>query len=164
VFGQHSHGQTVNLLNDVFGICEVITKECHGDIDKFVGNAIMAVFVDANDSINAAAKILGALSRMNTAKTRKKEEVVSVRIGINSGNVIQGDIGTTERKDLTVIGDVVNTASRIQSAADPDSIFISEATFARLSKNNSKLFKFNKRIKVKGKKESIPLFKYFRGF
>jgi len=159
---KHSHDQVVNLLNDVFGICEVITKECHGDIDKFVGDAIMAVFVDANDAIDAAAKILGAFSRMNAAKTKKKGEAVSVRIGINSGNVIQGDIGTTERKDLTVIGDVVNTASRIQSVADPNSIFISEATSSRLNEYNWKLFKPYRKILLKGKKKSVQIFKHIK--
>jgi PAS domain S-box-containing protein len=158
-FSEHQPPHKVaEMLNNVFGICEVITKECHGDIDKFIGDAMMAVFVDANDAVAAAERILEALHRLNEMRTDDGEEQVCVRIGINSGDVIQGDIGTIERKDLTVIGDVVNTASRIQSLALPGSIVISEATFSRL-KDFSK-FTHGGESMIKGRKRSVTLFKY----
>ena len=108
--------EVVTMLNEVFGVCEVITCKCHGDIDKFIGDCVMAVFIDANDAVDAACQILyGALVRMNVLRQERGQEPVHIRIGINSGHVIQGDVGSAERKDLTVIGDVVNAASRIQS-------------------------------------------------
>lgn len=146
------------MLNNVFGICEVITKECHGDIDKFIGDAVMAVFVDANDAVTAARRILDALARMNQARHEHGEEPVLVRIGINSGNVIQGDIGTIERKDLTVIGDTVNTASRIQSIADPNTIIISEATHSRLRVPGA--FRSEGTVAVKGKQKPVTIYRY----
>lgn len=155
---QNPPEKIAEMLNNVFGICEVITKECHGDIDKFIGDAMMAVFVDANDAVTAARRILDALARMNRARHEQGEDTVHVRIGINSGNVIQGDIGTIERKDLTVIGDTVNTASRIQSIAEPDTIIISEATHSRLKVPEMFLLEGN--ITVKGKKKPVTIYRY----
>ncbi len=120
------------MLNELFGVCEVITRECHGDIDKFIGDAIMAVFIDANDAVTAGRKVLSALVRLNESRKTRGLEGVRIRVGINSGSVIQGEIGTSSRRDVTVIGDVVNTASRIESATDPMCMGISEVTYSRL--------------------------------
>jgi len=120
------------MLNELFGVCEVITRECHGDIDKFIGDAIMAVFIDANDAVAAGGKVLSAVARLNEMRRVRGLEGVHIRIGVNSGSVIQGEIGTSSRKDVTVIGDVVNTAARIESVTDPMCLGISEATYARL--------------------------------
>lgn len=147
-----------DLLNDLFGICGVITREFHGDIDKFIGDSIMATFLDANDAVNASKKIFVALDHFNKIRESRGLCKIQLRLGINSGNVVQVEIGTKDRKDYTVLGDVVNTASRIQSIAEPDSIYISESTLARL---NSKLnFHWVGSKKLKGKKESINIYKY----
>ncbi len=149
-----------DMLNNIFGICEVITRESHGDIDKFIGDAMMATFVDANDAILAAVHILEALAKLNQMRQNNQEEPVHVRIGINSGNVIQGDIGTIERKDRTVIGDTVNTASRIQSLAAPDSIIISESTHLRLNSENQQHFVYDSNVAVKGKRLPVAIYRY----
>jgi PAS domain S-box-containing protein len=147
-----------DLLNDLFGICGIITREFHGDIDKFIGDSIMATFLDANDAVNASKKILEALDHFNKIRENKELRKIQLRLGINSGNVVQVEIGTKDRKDYTVLGDVVNTASRIQSIADPDSIYISESTLARLTLDNE--FSLVGSKKLKGKKESIKVYKY----
>ena len=152
-------GESVRLLNDVFGMCGVITREKHGDIDKFIGDAIMAVFIDANDAVEAAETLLNeAFPCMNEQRLEAGLEPVYVRIGINSGVVVQGDIGTTDRKDLTVIGDVVNTAQRIESITPPNSLRISEATYARLSPENGSRFRFDRETTVKNREEPVNLF------
>jgi class 3 adenylate cyclase len=158
---QNPPEKIAEMLNHVFGICEVITRECHGDIDKFIGDAIMAVFVDANDAVCAGERILAALAHLNTMRNDEGDEPVSVRVGINSGNVVQGDIGTFERRDLTVIGDTVNTASRIQSIAEPNTIIISEATYSRLK--DQRTFVSEGNVLVKGKKQPVAIFKHIRG-
>ena len=71
-----------------------------------------------------------------------------MHIGLNSSNVIQGDIGTIERKDLTVIGDVGNTASRIQRLCDANTPLLSEATLSRLK--NPSLFQLDRKDKLIG--------------
>ncbi len=157
----HKAEEVINMLNDVFGLCDVITKECHGDIDKFIGDCVMAIFISPDDSITAAIKILKALDKYNQSN-KSGNNSVFVRIGINTGRVLQGDIGTKDRKDLTVIGDPVNTASRIESITPPNSIFISSSTHQRLNLENSKKFSFHSEIRVKGKKELLQVFEYIR--
>jgi class 3 adenylate cyclase len=81
-----------------------------------------------------------------------------VRIGINSGNVLQGDIGALDRKDLTVIGDTVNVASRVEKQAPKNSLLVSEATLARLDEEHRLLFSKHGLIPVKGKVEPLKLY------
>lgn len=154
---------TIKMLNDLFGICEVITKECYGDIDKFIGDALMAVFIDANDAIKASKTILfNALPELNKIRIEENKEPINLRIGINSGMVIQGDIGTIERKDLTVIGDVVNTSERIEEECESNSILISESTYSRLNNENSKLFKSHDELSIRGKIQQIKVYKLIK--
>lgn len=151
--------EIVNILNDVFGMCDVITKERNGDIDKFIGDAIMAVFVDANDAVGAGEQILtDALLDLNELRAKEGHEPIAVRIGVNSGNVLQGDVGTADRKDLTVIGDVVNTAERVESICEPNTLTISEATFARLAPETADRFAYVGEVTVKGKTEPLRVF------
>jgi adenylate cyclase len=129
----------VKLLNDYF---DIIVKEIIGQggyIDKFIGDAIMAVFrgeyhldraVDA--SLAVRNKIAG-LPELNTTVTF----IPKVSIGINSGEMISGNIGsaTLKRLDYTVIGDVVNTAQRLQSVAGPGQIIIHETSYQKIKES-----------------------------
>ena len=149
----------VEMLNSFFGMCDVITREALGDIDKFMGDAIMAIFVDANDAVQAGRKILlGALPEFNRLRAEQGFAPIRIRAGINSGPLLQGEIGTTDRKDMTVIGDVVNTCNRIERLCEPDSIYISDATYSRLNEENSARFAFKQETTVKGKDQPIRVF------
>lgn len=145
------------LLNDLFGMCDVITRECQGDIDKFIGDSIMATFIDANDAILAANKILIALQQFNFDRNKQGLKPITLHFGINSGNVIQVEVGTQDRKDFTVIGDTVNTAARIESISEPDTIYISEATYSRLK--NQQAFELVGEKKLRGKDGLIKVFR-----
>lgn len=149
--------EIARLLNEVFGLCEIITKEFHGDIDKFIGDAIMATFRDANDAVKAAEKILAELKSFNEQRQKNGHEIIELHIGINSGQVIRAEIGTAERKDLTVLGDAVNIASRIEEMSEPGSVFISESTYSRL-RNNDNYAYYNK-IAIKERKEPIGVYR-----
>ena len=149
----HRPEEAVQMLNDVFGMCDIITTECHGDVDKFIGDCIMAVFIDANDAVEAAKRVLQALARMNDWRLNENKPPIAVRIGINSGLVIQGEVGTPHRRDLTVIGDVVNTAARLQQLAHINGICISEAAASRLK--NLDDFERGGMVLVRGKSEGI---------
>ncbi len=156
---RHRPEEVVSILNNIFGMCDVITRENHGDIDKFIGDALMAVFIDANDAVEACMKILGeALPHFNSLRAEEGAETVEVRIGINSGMVVQGDVGTTDRKDLTVIGDVVNTAQRIEAAATPNSVLLSESCYARLAPGPAARFMSHGEVQVKGKNEPVRVY------
>ncbi|MDZ4181643.1 MAG: adenylate/guanylate cyclase domain-containing protein [Candidatus Cloacimonadaceae bacterium] len=156
---QNTPEESVKLLNEFFSVCEVITKECLGDIDKFIGDAIMAVFHDANDAVRSAIRILSyGLPELNRVRKHLGKSEVRIRVGINSGLALQGDIGTIDRKDLTVIGDTVNTASRIERCAPPNHLMISEATLSRLIPDLHALFAFHHSEELRGKKEAIKLY------
>lgn len=149
----------VNMLNDLFAICEVVIKENFGDIDKFIGDAVMAVFTDATDAVRAAIKLLEySLPQMNRIRAEQGEQQIEVRIGINSGILLQGDVGTEARKDLTVIGDTVNVAARVEKAALPNRLMISESCLARLNPELSKRFSYHHSELLKGKTEEIKLY------
>lgn len=149
----------VEMLNELFGVCDVITRECFGDIDKFIGDAVMAVFHDANDAVRSAMRILGyALPKMNESRVERGLTPISIRIGINSGMVVQGEVGTIDRKDLTVIGDAVNTAARIEKSAPHNHLLISETTHTRLSDEYRARFSYHHSEELRGKSEAIRLF------
>ena len=151
----------VETLNDLFGSCEVIITENYGDIDKYIGDAIMAVFSDANDAVRSAIGILEtAIPEINRLRRENGEQEIAVRIGINSGLLLQGDVGTMERKDLTVIGDTVNIAARIEKSSLPNRLMISEATLARLDHDLHEGFAFHHSVTLKGKTEEVKLYVY----
>jgi len=142
----------VRLLNDVFGMCGLITREHRGDIDKFIGDAIVAVFQDPEDAVRAALRIAHeALPALNAARLREGLPPVRVRMGVHSGQVVQGVIGTGDRKDLTVIGDVVNLASRLESLCTPGEVVVSDACHARLSPGLRDRFVARGSVSVKGR-------------
>ncbi len=155
---RHSPEDTARMLNDFFSICEVMTKEWHGDIDKFVGDAIVAVFVDANDAVAAGIRVLAGLSDLNRKRAGQGQDDIQIRIGVNSGLVLQAEIGTENRKDLTVIGDAVNTASRIEALAEPMSVCVSDATRSRLKDATG--FQPYAKVKVKNREEPVSIFRY----
>jgi len=148
----------VEMLNHFFSIStQLITSNC-GDVDKFIGDCVMAVFIDANDALKTAEEFLGdSLSTLNRLLKSKNLPEINVRIGINSGRLVQGNIGSDKRKDMTVIGDVVNTAARVQAEANPGCFLISEATLARTDRKNA--FEFHKEILLKGKNFPVKLFR-----
>lgn len=155
-FESNTPEEITRLLNDLFDTCDHITKEFYGDIDKFIGDAVMAVFADANDAVSAGEKILSALKELNKQRELLNERPIQVRIAINSGQVIQAELGTSRRKDLTIIGDMVNTVVYLEKLAAPNSIYITEATLSRLK--DTTVYHFEKRISVKGKKEPISIY------
>lgn len=125
--------QVVRLLNDYF---DIMVKEIisHGGfIDKFIGDAVMAIFRDDSHlkrAIEASIAVKTELDKLPATSDRLKFKP-NVSIGINSGEMISGNIGSAslKRLDYTVIGDVVNTAQRIQSTAQPGQILIGESSY-----------------------------------
>jgi class 3 adenylate cyclase/FixJ family two-component response regulator len=126
----------VKLLNRYFDVMvkEIIAQ--NGYIDKFIGDAIMAVFRGDHHLDRAIESCLSV--RAEIAKLPSLAEHVTfqpkVSIGINSGEVVSGNIGSASlrRLDYTVIGDVVNTAQRLQSAGTPGQIIINETSYQKV--------------------------------
>jgi adenylate cyclase len=124
------------LLNDYLSRMTDVIFKYDGTLDKYIGDAIMAVYgapLDMPD--HAASAIRSALEmqeRLAEFNAERKETglQLQIRIGINSGKAVAGEIGSINKKEYTVLGDVVNTASRLESSvAKPGMVVIGENTY-----------------------------------
>jgi adenylate cyclase len=133
--------EVIGLLNRYFDmmVMEIIAQDGH--VDKFMGDAVMAVFrgnFHLDRAIESALAIRRQIEKLNSDDNSLHFRP-HVSIGINSGELVSGNIGSAslKRLDYTVIGDVVNTAQRLQSAAKPAQILISEATYEKVKQSFS---------------------------
>ncbi len=131
--------EVASLLNEYFSIMTDIIFEYDGTLDKYIGDAIMATFgapySHGNDAEKAVLAALKMRRELRNLMNRKEERHrFDVRIGINSGNVVAGYIGSTKRLEYTILGDVVNVASYLESIAKPNEILIGEETFRQVNK------------------------------
>ena len=151
--------EVVLILNQVFERLTASVFALDGTLDKFRGDGMMAFFGaplamadHATRAVEAALRMQEALAELNAA--RNDVRPIHMRIGVNSGSVIVGDIGSPQRKDYTVIGDVVNIASRLESSvAQPGQVVIGEATWeaARHAYHAEAL----EEVVLKGKRRSV---------
>jgi adenylate cyclase len=126
------------LLNRYFSRMADMVFKHEGTLDKFIGDCLMAVFgapLETEDhalrAVTAALDMREALRDLNDEMP--EEDRVLFRVGMHSGRVIAGDIGSARRSDYTVLGATVNLAARLQSAvAEPGQIIISDATHGAL--------------------------------
>jgi len=131
--------KVVNMLNSYF---DVIVKEIiaqGGYVDKFIGDAIMAVFRGDFHIDRAIDACLSVRTKVNDIPVHSENISYKpkVAIGLNSGEMISGNIGSSSlrRLDYTVIGDTVNTAQRLQSVAVPDQILISKSAYEKVKES-----------------------------
>ena len=153
---------TVKLLNEYFTLMVDCIQEEDGMLDKFIGDAIMAAFgipVDHGDdedrAVRAALKMLVDLREWNDKREAAGQMRVEMGVGLNTDNVVSGNIGSPKRMDFTLIGDGVNLAARLESACKQYSakLLISEFTFAKLKGNyRSREIDY---VIVKGKTEPV---------
>ncbi len=150
----------VKLLNSYF---DVMVKEIIGQggfVDKFIGDAIMAVFrgdFHLDRAIDACLAVRNKIAELPSVSDNVNFKP-SVSIGINSGEMVSGNIGSLSlrRLDYTVIGDVVNTAQRLQSSAEPGQVVISEKSYQKVKE----FFKCEKvgEMNFKNKADSLLIY------
>ncbi|GJL73534.1 MAG: hypothetical protein NMNS01_27330 [Nitrosomonas sp.] len=130
-----------------------------GLIDKFMGDCVMVLFRNPYDAVLAALEMQSHSIDINSLRARAGQEVLQLRIGIHWGKVIVGNVGTAERLDWTTIGDVVNTASRIENHCQPGAILISQTIRDAISKENQLKIKCGEifHLKVKGKQKALAV-------
>ena len=157
-------GRVVEILNEYFTRVTDVIFDNGGTLDKYMGDAVMAVFGapiskgnDAANAVNSAIQIQRLLIELNRDAAARKWPELRVGIGINTGTAIAGNIGSPRRLDYTVVGDVVNTAQRLMTNAEGGQVLISESTAKKLGKN----FDLERlpELKVKGRNEAVPVFR-----
>jgi len=153
----------VKLLNEYFEIMVDIILDRGGVVDKFVGDEIMAVWGvpeagddDAFDAVSAAIKMQQALCMYNEERARMDEEPIYMGIGINTGQVVAGNLGSSKRMQFTVIGDAVNLASRLEGLTEREQILMSQTTYELVKDRVHCLDRGDER--VKGKQDQVHIF------
>lgn len=122
--------QLIDLLNEYFDLMCGVLKKNNAIIDKFIGDAIMAIFGQVEDGAYRAVKSGHEMVTSLTEFNKDRETPIHMRVGINSGKLYIGDIGSKfHRRDFTVIGDTVNTGQRLESKSRHDGVLISESTY-----------------------------------
>jgi class 3 adenylate cyclase/CheY-like chemotaxis protein len=161
----------VDFLNDYFAeIGSKIISE-GGHIDKFIGDAVMAVFGAVNvlenpvaSAVSAAIKMLDALKNIDTSKIGLKQGDLEIGIGINCGLCILGNIGFRNKMDYTVIGDTVNLASRLDGITKlyRHPIIVSE--YVHNAIKDQFLFRKIDNVRVMGKEKPVSIYSVYTGF
>ncbi|HUK22200.1 MAG TPA: adenylate/guanylate cyclase domain-containing protein [Gemmatimonadales bacterium] len=159
--------EIASLLTSYFTEMVEIVFEHSGTLDKFMGDAIMALWGapiahedDADRAMSCALDQLTALEKLNKQWKAVGRPELGIGIGINFGEVFAGNIGSERRLEYTVIGDAVNTASRLCSSAGPNEILISDAFYQQL-KQPPKVEALDP-IQVKGKSKKVPIYRVKR--
>ena len=162
----HQPEEVVAMLNEILTEQVNVVFKYNGTLDKFVGDELMAFFgapgeIHFNDhplvAVRTAIDIQSKLKELQEKWVKEKKEPLQIGIGINTGDVVVGNMGSAERMDYTVIGDNVNLASRLCANAGKDEILISEATYEKVKDqiNAEKL----EPISVKGKAKPVSIYK-----
>lgn len=156
-------GDVLQLLNEYYECIVDVVFQHEGTVDKFIGDAIMVIWgapVQHEDgpyrAVKAAIEIQHALVVFNQRRQEQGKVAIEVGIGINTGELVAGYIGSSRTMSYSVIGDTVNTASRLCSAAKPGQIIVSDTTSIALPVqiNVGAL----EPLKVKGKYHPIEVF------
>ncbi len=143
--------QVLETLNNYYD--RFISSIFHngGDINKFIGDAILASFSSADEALAAAREIQAEARRISA--NQPEGQRLGFRIGLHSGSAITGTVGNYVRKEQTWIGDVINTASRLQSVCPADGILFSEDFYRELQKTVSPGKRY--RLRLKGKEKDV---------
>ncbi len=157
--------EVVSLLNEYFETMVEAVFKCEGTLDKFIGDALMAVFGapltlenHAWMAVKSALDMRKRLQKFNRRRIKLHQPQFRIGIGISSGEVVSGNIGSHKRMDYTVIGDGVNLSSRLESLTKEYGcdIIISEYT-KELCEDRLRLRELD-RIRVKGKKQAVTVY------
>jgi len=134
---------TVAMLNEYFSFMADVIRDCGGQIDKYIGDAIMALFGapfpgdrDADNAIAAARGMIGALNLFNERRTESQGAPIRIGIGVATGPVVAGAIGSPDRMNYTVVGDAANLGARLEALTKPygAAILVCGETVAALTK------------------------------
>ena len=158
--------EVVDMLNEYFAIMVDIINRNGGVVDKFIGDAIMAVWGapessadDAKNAVKACLQMRMALAELNELRISRNQDPIRIGMGLHAGDAISGTIGSNERMEYTVIGNTVNTASRVEASTKSfgADLLITEQVLEKL--NDSFTVNLAGAAEVKGRTEAIKMYK-----
>ena len=162
---QLSPEQVAELLNEYFSYFTICSSRYFGTIDKFIGDCAMVIFGapkhNPQHPFNAisCAVLMQKLNRTINAKRQSENRpAVQLRIGINTGQMLAGVLGTSAKMEYTVVGDSVNLASRLCHEAEPGQIIVSHDVFGDLHSSKQVVAKKYKSIRVRGKENFVDTY------
>jgi adenylate cyclase len=160
--------ELVDFLNDFFKRMTAPISQNKGFVDKFIGDAVMALFsipeepndTDALNSVMAAIGMQEQIDSFNIDNNRSGDNLLRVGVGIHSGPVIIGTVGSEERMESTVTGDTVNLAARLEGLTKfyRSKILISQSTHDFIQPESNIEFRELDLVQVKGKDEPVTIF------
>ena len=157
--------ENFQFINDYLGIMGPIIRHNNGFIDKYIGDAIMALFDHTDDALNASIQMCEALNKYNQENISNLPHDLKIGIGIHRGKLRLGAIGEDGRMDGTVISDAVNLAARIESSTKVfgSQCLISEAALHDINDKEQLDVRLIGEVKVKGKLKSVTLYEVYNG-
>ncbi|MFB2923294.1 ATP-binding protein [Aerosakkonema funiforme] len=158
--------ETFNFINSYLSRVSPAIRQHNGFIDKYIGDAIMALFPEsANDAVQAAIAMQKEVETYNQDRQKMGYPPIAIGIGLHTGNLMLGTIGESERMETTVIADAVNLASRLEGLTKlyGAGILISHKTLCCLDYYQEQHFRFLDRVTVKGKKSAVAVFEVYEG-
>ena len=154
----------VNTLNQYFEVMVEVLFRHHGTLDKFVGDEIIGLFgapIEMENheykAVDCAIDMLRSLEEFNRTRMLEDRPPIHIGIGVNTGNVITGSIGSTMALQYTAIGDAMNVAARLVGVAKPGEIIISELTHSRIA-DRIEAQPLGP-VRVKGKADEMQIFR-----
>jgi adenylate cyclase len=156
--------EIVNTLNEYFEVMVDILFKYSGTLDKFVGDEIIGLFgapIAIEDApfkaVACALAMLQGLEEFNRTRAAENQAAIRIGVGINTGNVITGSIGSTRALQYTAIGDAMNVASRLVNVAGSGEIIVSEDTYRHI-KGRVEATALPP-VKVKGKADELKVYR-----
>jgi adenylate cyclase len=156
----HQPEQVVEMLNRVLHAQAEVVAHHGGDIDKFVGDELMARFDGDDCELRATRCAVELVSAVRAVQTRRRVagSTLTIGVGVNAGEVVLGAVGGENRMDFTAIGDEVNLAARLCSAAGPEQVLVTQAIRDAVGAPPELELRPLPAIQVKGKKDPIALY------
>jgi class 3 adenylate cyclase len=155
--------EVVSIINVYLSLQTEIVIRNEGMLDKFVGDCVMAVYGlpfakpdDALRAVRTGVEIQAAILKLNAVRAKEGLKTITIGIGVNTGDVVAGNMGSPQKMDYTVIGDSVNLAARLEANAEGGTVLISESTYEEVK--DYVVAEKLAPIPVKGKKDKVVVY------
>jgi two-component system sensor histidine kinase ChiS len=153
--------ENFDFLNAYLSQVSPVIRNHHGFIDKYIGDAVMALFPEtAEDALEAAIDMQRQVTLFNQQRQERGEATIAIGIGLHTGTLMLGTVGESQRMESTVIADAVNLASRLEGLTKVYGvgILVSEQTLHGLDRQPTHCYRFLGRVHVKGKSQPVGIF------